>query len=251
VDANLPGKSRSHDVILIGGSQGSIVALRKLLSGLPARFDAAIAITVHRSPTFVSALAKVVASHSTLPVVEPRDGQPFEPGIVYLAPQDHHLVFRGETIGLDRGPKHNFVRPAIDVMFTSGAAAFGSRVVGMLLTGNLSDGVSGLVHIKEHGGLSLAQDPTGAEAPSMPRNALVYDHVDAVFELSAGSRVLTKLAGGGNIEEVVGLGGVHRVPPKGPQATGPQVPPWGSNRLIHLKPNGSEHEAALTKGRRK
>jgi two-component system chemotaxis response regulator CheB len=200
-----------RDVILIGGSQGGIVAVKTLLAGLPAGFRAAIAITIHRSATFVSVLGEVLAAHSKLPVIEPRDGQLFEPGLVYLAPQDRHLLLRGGAVRLDRGPKHHFVRPAIDLMFASGADEYGPRVIGVLLTGNLSDGVAGLVSISERGGLSLVQDPAEAEAPSMPRNAVVYDDVDAMFKVDAAAKVLAKLVSGVSLDEAVTVSGARRL----------------------------------------
>jgi two-component system chemotaxis response regulator CheB len=203
----------SRDVILIGGSQGSIAALKTVLGGLPSRFHAAIGVTIHRSATVVSRLAEVFSVCSKMPVVEPSHGQRFESGIVYLAPQDHHMILRYGAVWLDRGPKHHFVRPAIDVMFSSGAIAYGPRVIGVLLTGNLSDGVAGLVSIKGHGGLSLVQDPSDAEAPSMPMNAVAYDNVDAMFQVPAGSRVLTKLVAGAGISEATAVDGARRLPP--------------------------------------
>jgi two-component system chemotaxis response regulator CheB len=220
-------------VILIGGSQGSIVAVKKLLSGLPAGFRAAIGITIHRSATFVSMLADIFTSHSKLPVIEPRDGQLFEPGLVYLAPQDRHMLFRAGAISLDRGPKHHFVRPAIDLMFASGAAAFDSRVIGVLLTGNLSDGVAGLVNISERGGLSLVQDPAEAEAPSMPRNAVIYDDVDAIFKLDGAAKLLEKLVNGVALEDATAGNGARRLRPHSRHKNGENGgEAESSNRLI-------------------
>ncbi len=202
-----------RDVILIGGSQGSIVGVRTLLAALPPKLPAAIGITLHRSPTFVSSLVSVFDTKSQLPVVEPGNGRLFEPGLVYLAPRDHHMVFRHGAVWLDRGPKHHFVRPAVDVMFESGSEQFGARVIGVLLSGNLSDGVAGLVAIKDRGGLSLAQEPSEAEAPSMPRNAVAFDDVDVVFPIATAARLLTNLVSGMAIEEAVASNGVHRLVP--------------------------------------
>jgi two-component system chemotaxis response regulator CheB len=204
----------TRNVILIGGSQGSISAVRTLLGGLPARFRAAVGVTLHRSAMFASSLVDVFDKQSPLPVVEPGNGRLFEPGMVYLAPRDHHLVFRAGAVWLDRGPKHHFARPAVDVMFTSGAEQYGSRVIGVLLTGNLSDGVAGLVAIKQRGGLSLAQDPAEAEAPSMPQNAVKYDDVDAIFPIASLSALLSKLVSGIGIDEAAASNGVKRLAPK-------------------------------------
>src|SRR5688572_12823917 len=154
-----------RDVIVIGGSQGALSLTRKLLADLPRELNAAVAITLHRSPTFSFALAELFAQGSALPVVEPQHGQVFERRHVYVAPRDRHLILRAGAVWLDHGPKQHHARPAIDATFASAAKAYGTRVIGVLLSGNLSDGVAGLVRIKEHGGLSLAQDPSEAEAP--------------------------------------------------------------------------------------
>jgi two-component system chemotaxis response regulator CheB len=183
----------------VGGSQGAVEALQKLLSGLPRGFDAAMAVTIHRSPSFRSILADVLSKHSALPVMEAEHGALFRRGGVYLAPADHHLILRNGAMWLDRGPKQHHVRPAIDPMFVSGSRAYGERVIGVLLTGNLSDGVSGLNAIKRRGGLSLAQDPNDAVAPSMPRNAIVYDHVDAIFRMADAAPLLLDLVKGGSL----------------------------------------------------
>jgi len=190
-------------VILVGGSQGSISAIRTLLGGLPSDLRAAIAITIHRGQILQSALARLLKRDSLLPVADASHGELFSAGRVYLAPPDHHLVLRSGAVWLDHGPKHHHVRPAIDPMFASGARAYGSRVIGVLLTGNLSDGVSGLASIKQRGGLSLVQNPEEAEAPSMPRNAIALDDVDAVFPVASGSFLLRDLVRGMELGEAM------------------------------------------------
>jgi two-component system chemotaxis response regulator CheB len=100
-------------------------------------------------------------------------------------------------------------------MFQSGAEEYGSRVIGVLLSGNLSDGVAGLVAIKECGGLSLARDPEEAEAPSMPRSAIIYDDVDAVFPVQASASLLSQLVSGVGIDEASHARGVRRLSANG------------------------------------
>jgi two-component system chemotaxis response regulator CheB len=194
-----------RNVILVGASQGCIPALKTLLGGLPAGLRATVGITVHRSATFPSVLANILGAHSPLPVSEPKGGEIVEPGHVFLAPPDHHMVFRSGAVYLDRGPKQHHVRPSVDAMFMSGAKTFGQRVIGVLLTGNLSDGVSGLVEIKKCGGLSLAQDPREAEAPSMPASAILYDDVDAIFKMAGSASLLRKLVAGLSVEDASSL----------------------------------------------
>lgn len=197
---SLPDKVR-RNIILVGGSQGAIPAVKALLSGLPADLHAAIGITIHRAATSRSALSDLFSRYCTLPVHDATHGELFRQGCVYLAPPDHHLLLRAGAVWLDHGPKQQHVRPAVDPMFASGAKAYGRRVIGVLLTGNLSDGVAGLVAIKKQGGLSLAQDPREAEAPSMPQNAIAYDDVDAVFRIAQVPGLLRDLVEGMGISE--------------------------------------------------
>jgi two-component system chemotaxis response regulator CheB len=136
-------------------------------------------------------------------VREPRDGERFERGTVYLAPPDQHMQLERDAIVLDRSAKVHHTRPAIDPLFVSAAVSHGPRVIGVLLSGNLSDGVAGLVAIKERGGIALVQDPEEAEWSSMPRNALRYDNVDVVIEMATLPALLTRLVRGDAVDEAV------------------------------------------------
>jgi len=199
-----------RNVILVGGSQGSIPAIRTLLRGLPRDLRAAIGITIHRGQTPRSALAGLLGADCGLPIEDATHGELFRAGRVYLAPADHHLVLHAGAVWLDHGPKQHYVRPAVDPMFASGAREYGSRVIGVLVTGQLSDGVAGLVAIKQHGGLSIVQDPAEAEAPSMPRNAIAFDHVDAVFVIANGSCLLRDLVRGVGLSDAMQKDGAER-----------------------------------------
>lgn len=184
-----------RDLIGIGASAGGVLLLRALLARLPADLPAAVFVTLHRSPLGPSILAEVLGHNAALPVLEPADGDAHQPGHVYVAPRDLHMTVHDGQIRLDRGPRQHHTRPAIDPLFSS-LAGHGARVAGVLLSGNLSDGVAGLVAIKGAGGLSLVQDPFEAEFPSMPQKALFYDHVDLVFHIDAAPALLTRLARG-------------------------------------------------------
>jgi len=199
-----------RDVILIGASVGGLDAISRVLAALPVNLKAAIGVTLHRSPTHPSVLAEIFRARSNLEVVEAQNAQRFLPGCVYLAPPDHHLMFNGGFIVLDRGPREHHSRPSINVMFRSGAGSFGSRVIGVILTGNLTDGVAGLAVIKRHGGLSLAQEPAEAVAPSMPLNAVAYDGVDIIFRLAAAGEVLTKLVDAKGVSSALETRGARR-----------------------------------------
>lgn len=188
--------SAERDVVVIGGSAGAVQALYTLFADFAPTFNAAVAVVLHRHPSFISNLADLFNKRSTLEVIEPEQGESFRPGRIYLAPQDRHMMVYDRTIQLTRQPRQHHTRPAIDPLFLSAAASYGERVIGVLLTGNLSDGVTGLIRIKERGGLSLVQDPREAPFPSMPQNALIYDHVDLIFPVENLADLLSALVAG-------------------------------------------------------
>jgi two-component system chemotaxis response regulator CheB len=205
--------SPRRDVVVIGGSAGAVEALTHVLAQLPLDLGAAVAVVLHRHPDVTSNMARVFSRGSKLEVVEPEQGQPFDPGCVYLAPPDRHMVLCDDIVHLNRQPRQHHTRPAIDPLFRSAARSYGRRVIGVLLTGNLSDGVGGLIEIKQCGGLSLVQEPGEARFPSMPRNALIYDHVDLVFRLDGLVEVLAKLVSGQSVAAALGTRGVRPVRP--------------------------------------
>jgi two-component system, chemotaxis family, protein-glutamate methylesterase/glutaminase len=204
----------ARDVIVIGGSAGAVEMLRTVLGDLPVDLGAAVAITLHRSPTLPSSLAGVFARRSSLDVIEPEDGEPFVPGRIYLAPPDRHMLICDDVIRLNRGPRQHHTRPAIDPMFISAAESCPGRVIGLLVTGNLSDGVSGLIRVKEMGGVSLVQDPREALYPSMPRTALIYDHVDLILATESVAPILGYLVQGAVVPSIVETSNVRRPGPR-------------------------------------
>jgi two-component system, chemotaxis family, protein-glutamate methylesterase/glutaminase len=194
------GERVVRDFIALGASAGGVTALIDLLSMLPADLPAAVSIALHRSPFHETQLPTVLGRRSPLQVIEPTDGMTVRPGVVYVAPRDQHMVMHDGIVRLDRGPKQHRTRPAIDPLFRSAAAAYGRRVVGILLSGLGGDGVSGLIDIKHSGGVSLVQLPAEAQFPTMPSRAIEEDHVDAALTTVEIARILPILAGGGAVE---------------------------------------------------
>lgn len=186
----------ARDIVVIGASAGGVEALQALFSQLPATLPAVIAVVIHRSPLFESRLPFVLGLRAHLTVVEPRDGDRVVPGHVYTAPRDQHLVFEDGHLRTNRGPKEHRTRPAIDPLFRSAAAAYGPRVLGVLLTGLGDDGVPGFIDIKAAGGMTLVQDPAEARYPSMPRTAIAEDDVDGVLRLDDLAKAITALGSG-------------------------------------------------------
>jgi len=167
-----------HDIIVIGASAGGVYALKELAASLPPDFKAAIFIVQHLSSTAPSYLPKILSSAGPLKATHPADGELIRFGHIYIAPPDHHLLVESDRILVKRGPKENRFRPSIDALFRSAAYSFGARVIGVVLTGLLDDGTSGMWTVKRLGGIGIIQDPEEAMYPSMPNNVLEYVEVD-------------------------------------------------------------------------
>jgi two-component system, chemotaxis family, protein-glutamate methylesterase/glutaminase len=173
------------DVVAIGASLGGLSAIETLLEALPKSYPAAVVIVQHRRADAGSGLLELLRSHSALPVSEPEDKQPLEPGHVYLAPPNYHMLVERGLLSLSIDPPVAFARPSIDVLFESVADAYGARALAVVLTGKNHDGAAGAAAIKRHGGVVLVQDPGSAEAPETPSAALAATRVDAVLRLPA------------------------------------------------------------------
>ncbi len=168
----------NRDIIVIGGSAGATGPLKEILGRLPVDIPAAIFIVLHIPSHGIGILSTVAAAAGKLPVREAESGMIIENGHVYLAAPDHHLLLAPNHIMLGRGPRENMVRPAIDPLFRSAALHYGPRVIGVVLSGLLSDGAAGLTAVKRCGGMALVQDPKDAIADEMPLRALESTTVD-------------------------------------------------------------------------
>ena len=182
-----------RDIIVIGGSSGSTVPLRPILNALPTDLPAAVFIVVHIPARSLGLLATVTAAAAHLPGHPAADGMTVSPGNIYLGVPDAHLILKDGRIRLGHGPRENMARPSIDPLFRSAAVAYGSRVIGVLLSGLLNDGTAGLEAIKRCGGLALVQDPADAVADEMPRSALAALEVDLTLSATRIGDVLSDL----------------------------------------------------------
>jgi two-component system, chemotaxis family, protein-glutamate methylesterase/glutaminase len=175
-----------YDVICIGASWGGLNAVGQVLSDLPAAVDVPIVLAQHRSVDAQDgALAELLSGQSRRRVLDAEDKMRLEPGHVYIAPPDYHLLVERGSLALNVDERIQFARPSIDVLFESAADAYGSRVIGIILTGANEDGAQGLRHIKESGGVALIQDPAGATRRAMPDAAIATTVADAILPLDA------------------------------------------------------------------
>jgi two-component system, chemotaxis family, protein-glutamate methylesterase/glutaminase len=168
----------NRDIVVIGGSAGSIGPLKTILAELPADFAAAVIVVIHVPAHSTGVFVTVASAATGLPVKNASDGDAVLPGNIYLAPPDRHLLVIDGILRLGHGPRENLVRPAIDPLFRSVALQYGPRCIGIILSGMLNDGASGLATIKEAGGIALVQTPKDAEYTDMPLSALEATPVD-------------------------------------------------------------------------
>ena len=174
----------NHDIIVMGASAGGLSAFNRIIKELPEHLNAAVFIVWHVSPFSTSILPEILNRAAKLKAKHHVDGESIEKGKIYVAPPDHHLLLELGRIRLTKGPKENRFRPAIDPLFRSAAYAYGSRVVGIVLSGALDDGTAGLWAIKDRGGIAVVQDPAEAEQRSMPASALANVQVDHCVPVS-------------------------------------------------------------------
>jgi two-component system chemotaxis response regulator CheB len=179
-------------IIAVGASLGGLTATRVLLAGLPASLDCAVVLVQHRGPDMSGRLVELLRSHSRLPVSEPDDKEPIQPGHVYVAPSSYHLLVERAFFSLSLDAPVWFARPSIDVLFESVADSYGPSAVAVMLTCASEDGAAGAHAVKRAGGLVLVQDPAMAEAPEGLRAVLARTPVDDVLPVE---RLAARLTG--------------------------------------------------------
>lgn len=186
---------RARNVVVIGTSAGGVQALIALFESLPCDLPAAFLVVLHIPAHEPSVLDRILSRVTSMRVVAARDGERMEAGTVYVAIADHHLMLTEDGIRLTRGPKECRVRPAVDVLFRSAAVNYGSRVIGIILSGALDDGTAGLWAVKDRGGLTYVQDPSEALLGSMPESAIEHVDIDVVGSTALLAEQLSKAVG--------------------------------------------------------
>ncbi|WP_184701791.1 chemotaxis protein CheB [Aminobacter aganoensis] len=174
--SSLKAARDNHCLIAIGASSGGVEPLKQIVRDLPSDLAASVFVVLHIGP--VSHLAGILDRAGPLHARTAVNGAIFKRGNIYVAPPNYHLLIHDDHIMLRRGPRENLSRPAIDPLFRSAALSFGPRVIGVVLSGSLSDGTAGLRAIKAMGGLAVVQDPQDAAVPAMINSAMRYVDVD-------------------------------------------------------------------------
>ena len=172
------------EAAVIGVSAGGFVALTTIIALLPDNFALPIIIVQHRHPHSDNYLIQTLDERCKRTVKEAEEKEKIEPGVVYIAPVDYHLLIEDERIfSLSNEKRIRYSRPSIDVLFESAADVYGSKLIGIILTGANNDGSSGLKRIKERGGLAIVQDYKTADSEYMPKAALAATTVDHILSL--------------------------------------------------------------------
>ncbi|HJT16787.1 MAG TPA: chemotaxis protein CheB [Thermoanaerobaculia bacterium] len=172
-----------YQLIVVGASRGGMNALEKILCSLPTDFETPIAIAQHRHKQSNDRLPDFYRRSCRLRVMDANDKQHIEPGTVYFAPADYHLLVDSGEFSLSCDEAVRYSRPSIDVLFESAADAYASHLIGVVLTGANDDGAAGVRRIKSRGGVVIVQDPKTAESPEMPSAAIAAASVDRILPL--------------------------------------------------------------------
>jgi two-component system chemotaxis response regulator CheB len=186
------------ELVAVGTSLGGLNALTTLLGSLPGKFRVPIAIVQHRTLSPAGGgLAKLLQQQTRLTVVEAEDKMALEPGRIYLAPADYHLMIEEPgRLALSTDAPVRAARPSIDVLFQTAAEAYRDALLGVLLTGASADGAEGLATVKASGGRVIVEDPATAECRTMPAAALAATAVDYVLPLDRiGDHLVTLVEG--------------------------------------------------------
>jgi two-component system chemotaxis response regulator CheB len=186
------------DVIVIGASAGGIEAVTRLLACFSCDLKATIGIVIHRGAS-LGDWCSTLGRKSKMRVCQPKDGERLQQGVAYVAPGDVHMMFDRDVVRLEQGDKQHHTRPAIDPLFRSAALAFGSRVIGIALSGCGSDGALGLKAILAAGGKAFAQTPAEADFGEMPSSAIAGNATAEVMDIDQIGRAVNSLVAGVSI----------------------------------------------------
>jgi two-component system chemotaxis response regulator CheB len=180
----MKGTMKRYRKIVIGCSTGGLKALSIVLSALDRDFSLPIAVVQHLGSESTGILADLLRQKTWIPVKEVDDKESICRGTIYVAPAGYHLLIENDAMfSLSVDEKENYARPSIDALFESASDAYGSGLIGVILTGSNADGSLGISTIRDRGGLTVVQEPESAEASEMPRAALKAIEPDQILPL--------------------------------------------------------------------
>jgi len=182
-----------NNIVVVGTSAGGFAALSRLMGSLPKQLNAAMFIVIHVGRSSMNeVILKHLQNNTSLNCKVAEDGEYIKNNTIYLAQADHHLLVERNKVVVQRGAYENHWRPAIDVLFRSAAAAYDSCVTGIILTGLLDDGTSGMSAIQRSGGVCVVQEPSDAEFPDMPNNVINNITVDQILPIEEIGQFITR-----------------------------------------------------------
>jgi two-component system, chemotaxis family, protein-glutamate methylesterase/glutaminase len=219
-------------IFVIGASAGGVEALTRLVRELPADLGAPMIVVLHVTPSGTSVLPAILSRAGRLRAVHVEDGMALEPGRIYVAPPDQHVLVENVHLRLSSGPRENGHRPAIDPLFRTAARAYEGRAVGVVLSGTRDDGTAGMIEVRRYGGIGVAQDPADALYPSMPQSAIALAKPEHVLDVPGIAALLARLAGGN---------------PGNPTGAGSNAE--GEVSRVEDGPNVAEHDEPTVPGR--
>lgn len=184
----------AFDLVAIAASAGGLKAISEVLSALPDNFPAAIAVVQHLDPRHRSLMADILSRRTQLKVKQAKEGDQINPGWVYIAPPNRHLLVNPNgTLSLSQSELVHFVRPSADLLFDSAAASYQEKAIAVVLTGTGTDGVMGVQAIHKMGGTVIVQDKETSEFFGMPQAAIKTGTVDFILPLPEIASALVSL----------------------------------------------------------
>ena len=175
-------REHKYDIVVIGGSNGALEVVIKILESLPKKINYAIVIILHQSRQTESLLKKILQQHTAITVHEPLDKEPVEKGSIYVATPNYHLMIeQDKTFAYSYSELVNYSRPSIDVLFETAANVYRSALVVILLTGANADGSAGISTAKKLNAFTIAQEPATAISPYMPAAAINTGYIDKIL----------------------------------------------------------------------
>ncbi len=189
-----PGR-RGYKLLVMGASTGGPLAVKAVLQHLPANFPLGIALVQHMEAGFDQGYARWLNDFTPLTVRLAETEEPVHPGVVCIAPVDHHLIVRGDRLVLNNGPKVLNQKPSVDALFSSAAESYGDRLIGVLLTGMGKDGADGCAAIVSRQGVTLVQDEASSAIFGMPKAAIERGAATRILPLDKIPEHLLQLAG--------------------------------------------------------